>query len=496
MSLTKVSYSMTNGAPINAVDYGLSTSADAATNKAALLAAIAAGGEGCQIIIPQGTFEIDGEIQITKKGVTIQGAASNYRYSEDNGFTGTQLKFMSGTSGFDLTTLDSTYATSSEYSALYNLNIDGNDVLVNGVYVRGCKLIQNCTIQRCSSAGLVLGGWVNQTIVKECGIVGNGIGVYVRGIANTIFKITECNIRQNTKGIQIEQDVGGKFEQCVIESNTSWGLLITAAAGESVGNIPFEKCWFENNGYGVPIQQVRIEGADTTPDIYNLSFNDCVFDTGSNTSKQDLYVDGGLYTRFSRCQFSNPLGISTGIVLTPKCLYTMFFNCERGAAFGQEFNHITNNGLGTYMQPIAQTYVGPNLQENSTWTNGAGGAAYNTFTSTGNKITSAISSGGSKSATITAGISRSKGVSYVLQWAITIISGEAPTITLTNGNNTVAIVNQQVVGGNVERSYYTETVTGSAGVLTVSNSAACNWKMEVNLIEYQVVRGYIDVNAG
>jgi len=495
MALTKASYSMVQGAPINVVDYGFSTSASPTANKTALLAAIAAGGQGSLVIIPNGTFEINGDISIIIKGVTIQGAASNYRYSVDDNFTGTKLKFMSGTTGINLYNIDSDGATSSEFTALYNLNIDGNNILTNGVYVRGCKLIENCTMQR-STYGLVLGGFVNQTIIKECGIVGNTTGILVSEVANTVFKVTECNIRQNGVGVRIEQNIGGKFEQCVIESNTSHAVLITVPAGGRVGNIVFEKCWFENNGYVTPIQQVRIGGTDTVPDIFNLSFNDCLFDTASNTTRQDLYIDGGLYTRFSRCQFSNFIGINTGIVLTTKCFYTMFFNCAIGQSFGQEFNYITNNGFGTYMQPLPQTYVGPNLQATSTWTNGAGAAAYSTFTSTGNKITSAISASGSKSATITTGVARSKGVAYVLQWVITINSGQVPTITLTNGNNTVTIVNTTIVGTNVERVWYTETVTGSAGVMTISNTAACNWSMVVNLIEYEVARGYIDINAG
>ena len=495
MSLTKVSYSLIDGAPINVVDYGFATTASAATNKAALLAAIAAGGEGSLIVIPDGTFEIDGEIQINKKGITIRGAGSNYRYSPDDGFTGTQLKFMSGTSGFDLTNTDTVYATSSEYTALYNLNINGNNILVNGIYVKGCKLIENCTVQRCTAAGIVLGGFVNSTIVKQCGLVLNGIGILINGVSNTIFLVTQCNIRQNRIGVKIEQDVGGTFAQCGIESNTSWGFLINVAAGETVGVITLEKVWFENNGFGLnepAVQQVLITGIDSNPSIYSLTFNECTFDVGSNTTKQDLYVDGGIYTRFNRCRFSNRTGIPYGIVLTGKAQYTMFFNCEVGAQFGGEFYYISNSGIGTYMQPLAQTYVGPNLQASSTWTN----SGYSTFTSTGNKITSAISTGGSVSASITAGITRSKGVSYVLQWLITLNSGQKPTITLTNGNNTAQLINQPYVAASVERAYYTETITGSSGVLTISNTAASNWKMEVNLIEYEVARGYIDINAG
>jgi len=488
MSLTKVSYSMISGAPVNVVDYGFATTASAATNKTALLAAITAGGEGSLIVIPDGTFEIDGEIQLTTKGVTIQGAASNYRYQIDGGFTGTELKFMSGTSGFDLTNRDDVYATSSEYSVLRNLNINGNDILDNAVYVEGCKIIQNCTIQKAIN-GIRLGGWINQTIIEKCGIVDNSTGILVDGIANTIFKVTESNIRTNTIGVKIEDDAGGNFEQCVIESNSSHGLLITVPVAGSVQNQKFYNCWFENNGFTSLVAQVRIQGADANPDIAFITFDYCTFDTGANTTRQDCYLDGGNYTRFTRCKFTNYAGISTGIVLTPKCTLNSFFNCQRGVQVGQPLEHISDSGYATYFQPSAQTYVGPNLVAASTWTN----VSYSTFTSTGNKITSAICSGAATATLST--ITRSKGVSYAMQIYVTVLSGQTPTIVLTNGNNTVAIINSTAPTG-ITIQYYTEIVTGSSGVLTMSNTAASSWKMEANLIEYEVARGYIDLNAG
>lgn len=487
MSLTKASYSMVQGAPINVVDYGFATTASAATNKAALLAAITAGGEGSLVVIPNGTFEIDGEIQLTTKGVTIQGAASNYRYQIDGGFTGTELKFMSGTTGFDLTNRDDVYATSSEYSVLRNLNINGNSVLQNAVYVKGTKIIQNCTIQNATN-GVRFGGFINQTIVEKCGIVGNSTGVLVDGVANTIFKITESNIRTNTIGVKIEDDSGGNFEQCVIESNTSYGLLISVPAGGMVGNQKFYNCWFENNGYGVPIQQVRIQGADADPDISFITFDYCTFDAGSNSTHQDCYLDGGNYTRFTRCKFTNYAGVSTGIVLTSKCTFNSFYNCQRGVQVGLPLEHISDSGYATYIQPSPQTYVGPNLVASSTWTNGS----YSTFASTGNKITSAICSGAATATLST--ITRNKGVSYAMQIYVTVLSGQTPTFTLTNGTNVAQLFTGTVSG--IRIFYYTETVTGSSGVLTVSNSAASSWRMEVNLIDYEVARGYIDYTAG
>ena len=490
MSLTKVSYSMINGSSVNVVDYGMATTASAAANKTALLAAITAAGQGGCVNIPNGTFNIDGDIQVNVVGVTIVGAASNYRYNVDSGFTGTELKFMSGNAGFDLSQLYGS-AANSEFSVLRNLNINGNSILSTGVYIYGCKLIQNCTVQLCLTAGITLASYTNATVIEECGLVGNSIGLYVTGVANTVFLISKCNIRQNFKGVQIEEDVGGKFEQCVIETNKSWGLLITVPAAKTVGDITLNKCWFENNGYDVPIQQVRFQSDLPNADLYNISFKDCTFDTLNNTTRQDIYLDAGVNTKFSRCKFTGYLGVATGIVINNTASYTSFIGCTRGVVFGQEFNYITNNGVATYVQPLGQTYVGSNLLESATWTN----VNYGTFTSTGNKVTSAISSGGAKSATLST-ITRYKGVSYVMQFILVVNSGEKPTLTLTNGNNTANLFSYPVTAQNVERVYYTETITGNSGVLTVTNSAASNWYLLVNLIEYETARGWIDPNAG
>ena len=61
MSLTKVTYSMIKGAPINVLDYGASPSASASTNAAAFQAAVDAGA-GRRIYIPQGTYNIGNTI--------------------------------------------------------------------------------------------------------------------------------------------------------------------------------------------------------------------------------------------------------------------------------------------------------------------------------------------------------------------------------------------------------------------------------------------------
>jgi trimeric autotransporter adhesin len=70
MSLTKVSYSMIEGAPVNVVDYGASTSATGVANSAAFLAAKAVAGTYTiagqtifrQVYVPPATYAIDGTV--------------------------------------------------------------------------------------------------------------------------------------------------------------------------------------------------------------------------------------------------------------------------------------------------------------------------------------------------------------------------------------------------------------------------------------------------
>ena len=67
MSLTKVSYSMINGAPANILDYGASPTASASTNTAAIQQCI---NENSVLYIPAGTYSINGPITINSATVS------------------------------------------------------------------------------------------------------------------------------------------------------------------------------------------------------------------------------------------------------------------------------------------------------------------------------------------------------------------------------------------------------------------------------------------
>jgi hypothetical protein len=490
MALTKITNSMTSGAVLNILDFGAipDDNTKSAINKTAMEAAIAyAVANNVMEINVSGVFYMDGDIVIPNYALTISGQSSQYRYYNIGKTTGSNIIFTSGTSGFNASTAPPTYPN-SDYFCLRDITLDGNSVCQYGVLVSGAKIFQNVTIQYFTVAGITLADLTNSTLINQSSLLNNGIGLQVLGQATTVFSVTDTNIRTNTVGIEMQGGKGVRFQNCVIESNTSYGLHINVPAGQNVGNITFERCWFENNNYVGNIQQVRIEGTDPVPDIYMLTFSSCLFDVLTNTSGQDFYIDGGTWTRFDRCQFSND--VITGVVLTTKCKFTQFFNCERGANDLSPLTYITANGYATTINENNHLFVGPNLLSSQTWTN----VSYGTFSSTGNKITNAISTGAAGTATLSS-IARGKGQSYALQIYIEHTSGELPTLTLTNGDNTANLIDSQLTA-DINTFYFTETVTGSSGVLTITNSTACNWRMYVDLIEYETVRGYIQYDNG
>lgn len=78
MSLTKVSYSMIQGAEYNVLDFGFSPSNTAAANATAFAAIVSSVADGSVIYFPAGTYEISATITLTKKLVLV-GAPANSR---------------------------------------------------------------------------------------------------------------------------------------------------------------------------------------------------------------------------------------------------------------------------------------------------------------------------------------------------------------------------------------------------------------------------------
>lgn len=72
MALTKVTFSMIEGASFNVLDYGADPTG-AADSTAAIIAALAAGGSNCAIYLPTGTYKVTSQILVSHDRVHIYG---------------------------------------------------------------------------------------------------------------------------------------------------------------------------------------------------------------------------------------------------------------------------------------------------------------------------------------------------------------------------------------------------------------------------------------
>ena len=483
MSLTKVSYSMIAGATVNALDYGMSTTATAAQNKTALQAAIATFASipyGGNVYIPAGIYQITGDIDITTSGVQITGEKSQFLYGvssallDFNANGGTCLVFTSGTYGFHAT---------SNYFRLSNILVDGNNATTIGVGCTGMNQFTNVTFSKFTNIGLYLENYTNSTLIENCCAVFNGTGIKSTGVQTTPFTIRSCNIRSNGIGVEIGGGTNIKIDKCIVESNTSLGLYVNVPTSQSIGEIVIDSTWFENNSSVANSWAVIITGTDTPADAYNICFKNCLFDT---PSKLDVLFQKGSFNQMDRCRFS--LGQTINVSVASGSSYTQFIMCQRGIGTGTAATNISDSGTFTYIQDFAFQFVGKNLI--TSWTNDATDP-YGGFTSTQSQITAANQSTPAttskvNSNTWTSGV----GQKYVIVVPYTAITGQNPTLVVRNGNDTANLLSVALSdgGGMFE---FAETVSGTAGYAYLTNTAVCSWTFSDPAKVYETTRGYI-----
>lgn len=174
MALTKVTYSMIDGAPYNVLDYGADPTGST-DSTAAIIAALAAGGSNCAIYLPTGTYKVTSQILINQNRVHIYGDGE---YATTIQFTPTAnstcFKFeVSGTTinqgsicNLAIRSDDNTYVK----TALHFVDLSGyyisNVVIGGGVAVGGA------------------GFWTDPTY--------NSKGIYIQGRDSTGFNEITC----------------------------------------------------------------------------------------------------------------------------------------------------------------------------------------------------------------------------------------------------------------------------------------------------------------
>lgn len=294
---------------VSAKDFGFLTTATAAVNKAAIVAAVTylATLAGGSVFLPRGAYNCVGDIAPGVDCVQIEGAGPAATYGEVT--APTQLNFTSGTVGFDLTFIDAGGAGS--YNSLRNLGIDGASTVTIGVKVDGMVLLENIQVSSCTAAGIQLQGATNSTRLKNvCAVAntgGTGYGIFVKHTSgnNTAFSFEGVVSRQNTVGLRIENALHATFKDCVLESNTNEGLYIYKPTGGNLGWLKFISCWIESNNVGTSNYQVVLESQ--THDIAAgpagyIDFDQCMIN-GTGTVRH-MSIVAGIAIRTNRCVFN------------------------------------------------------------------------------------------------------------------------------------------------------------------------------------------------
>ena len=345
MSLTKVSYSMIDGAPINLIDEGAvlndSSSGTRAANKAALLSALATKRP---VYIPSGTLWINGDIEFPQDGQLIgAGLASTFIKGDGDLFkittgsgTGLWQNFSienDATRGklFKINTGADSYApqmTGIKFGkSNYHIYADGLAVVFHKL--DRCEFIDANTNSRYYKSL-----WVYTE--TNCYTWYNQQGLYVTEQAFT------CSIN----GSVFEQNnlTGIAFDNILNSEQASWGINDTH---------------FEFNGkLGTPDVQINTSAVGR---IRTVSFNSCSFHTpDAATTPFRVYINA---TGGGNIDFIN-FNDSTLIGAVPLCndvsaaiLDSCYF--QSAPSFSNVRTHVlvpftSNNYLGS------QTIVGAN----------------------------------------------------------------------------------------------------------------------------------------
>jgi len=320
MSLTKVSYSMIDGSPVNVLDFG-AVGDGVADDTVALQAAIDyVGSINGTLIIPQGKYKTTATLYIDKKNVIIkglgnpslgEGASTGLPGRVSQGaviqYTGTTTAVQVSNSRSANPTTDPSNPMFIEGIQIHNLRIEVPPNCQKALYVfqSAYSYFFNITMWGAQSTGGVPNG--GTLLYVQAGIDNiyefietNGTGHYTTTVPDysylanygaqlllgwgndlattTIFRrcyFHYCNIGVNLSYIF-------QFEDCIFESNNR-GVNCLADITSN-----FERCWFENN-------------IDSDIDFNNsiVSLKDCRINA---YSRQQIFTTGGGVVRL---QFDN-----------------------------------------------------------------------------------------------------------------------------------------------------------------------------------------------
>ena len=303
MSLTKVSYSMISGAPINALDFNVDATGATDSTIAMSSAYAQAVSTGGYLVIPAGTFKgnfvFDG-------GISVVGAGRGKTILKAN------------TSGSPVVTIGGDTGVGTHLNnALYEVSIDCNSTASIGLRVGDDTLglgfsngtISHVDIYDSTSSGLNIYTSTN-TIFDQVYVYSCDIGFRITAERNVqLNTYRNCRFRLCRQGAYLQSANRETYFGCNWESNTEVGLEIQRGITSGPSGSVFTCCWWENNGptgspstaYASIILDINATVATTVP--HNILFQDCI--VTSNSGAYDIRAIRANLVEFNRCSFSD-----------------------------------------------------------------------------------------------------------------------------------------------------------------------------------------------
>jgi len=293
MSLTKTSYSMITGAPLNVLDFGVSTSNTSAQNDAGFalaLAKITANGGG-EIYIPSGTYNYSTTLNFGINNLVVKGQGRS-----------TVLQFNGTGNCIEIVSLS---ASAGKYITLDNFAVSGNSNATNGIYINNWINIRlldisvgNVTQRGIYTGFVVFAYMLNPTVYNyDWGVSGfvvqPQIGIELgRPVGGSVTYPDSCAV--TIIGLNI-QGVSGSGLKC----RNGFSNVITGGSSEYNGTLDleilpdFKQSVFTNIDFEntTPKTNVSINGIQNTFIGGLIPLSACKAQIGSN-SEQNKFLGG------------------------------------------------------------------------------------------------------------------------------------------------------------------------------------------------------------
>ena len=370
MSLTKVSFSLIQGAYANVLDYGASPSASSAANQTAFEAALVASDS---VFIPKGNYNITGPLYINGTGKKVVGA----------GMGATKLTITGAGEGVIIGNSGSTSAT--------NHDIAFSDVWISGgtyalqVGSSTSPLTFIGEISRVKLTDATAGGlYLYQAIASFNDMAINenyrGIVTLVAGGDPTASMFNRCRIYQNTnEGWYCETAWNFQLNECNFESNGKEGVKFVKNDGTVITNVTFNSCWFESNLTDGTLSSANILMTATGSTLpSNITFYDCEFNGVTGSGSGNIHIKGG----------SDPITLTGNRYGTPS---TSCVDISSANSFG----FATDNST-VFVSSSRLNVLSGNLQLTSAAASVGGGTA--NFVSLGSTTAATVGAAGAASA--------------------------------------------------------------------------------------------------